>query len=121
MSNTVEYPDLLGHTMTKVTNDGDEMVFTREDGKRFKFYHEQDCCESVIIEDVIGDLQDLVGSPITQAEEVSDDTFVDNITDSYDSHTWTFYKFTTNKGSVTVRWLGQSNGYYSESVYFCEC
>ena len=77
----------------------------------FKFYHEQDCCESVSIEDIVGDLEDLVGVPILEAREDTQDGGGE-----YESATWTFYNFRTIKGSVTVRWLGTSNGYYSESV-----
>jgi len=103
---------MLGKTMKSVVKTSEEMVFTDMDGKEYVFFHEQDCCESVWIEDVAGDLPDLEGSPILQAEE----TFEND--PSVESGTWTFYKFATVKGYVTVRWYGSSNGQYSEGVNF---
>ena len=115
--------ELIGQVAKTVTNDHDlELIFELENGQTARFYHEQECCESVSIEEIHGDLNDLVGQKIVQAEFVYED--VANIKHSkgslYDSATWTFYKFATNKGSVTVRWYGTSNGFYSEAVDF-EC
>lgn len=111
---------LLGLVLTSVEgleNGGAEVTFTAEDGRQFGMYHEQDCCESVSIEDVEGDVQDLIGSPITTAEEVDG---VAEAPEYAESHTWTFYRLATAKGWVVVRWLGESNGYYSEGVDFGE-
>ncbi len=94
----------------------DLMVFERDDGRRFIFYHDQQCCEGVWIESVVGDLSDLEGEPLLRVDvEKSFDNTGGNF-----SKTWTFYKFATRKGYVDVRWCGESNGYYSEEVDFRE-
>jgi len=107
---------MLGKTFVQVTGsvDSDEMLFETATGERFMFAHQQDCCETVRINDIVGDLQDLVGEPLLVAEEVQGATEPDE--EHYESYTYTFYKFATRKGYVDVRWLGESNGYYSESV-----
>ena len=117
--------DLLGKTCTAVVKNPitaeEGIKFVLEDGTSYLMFHERDCCEHVYIEDICGDLEDLVGSPILQAEEVTnqDDDPPEN-TDFDQSYTWTFYKLATLKGAVTIRWFGTSNGYYGESVSFCQ-
>lgn len=112
---------LIGKTLVSVTRSDDEITFECSDGYEYKMYHSQSCCESVSIEDICGDLADLSNALVTNAEEVSGETAqpADWKPDEYsDSYTWTFYKLDTNKGGVTIRWYGSSNGYYSESVDF---
>ncbi len=111
-----EISDLIGLVPTRVyIDDYDSMVIQTPVGM-FRFYHKQDCCENVTIESIVGDLQDLVGSPILLAEEVVSENEGEALNKYDDSFTWTFYKFATIKGYVDVRWYGASNGYYSESV-----
>ncbi len=108
---------LVGETCTAVfqrDNDGDELVFETESGKTFCMYHQQDCCEHVYIEDVVGNLEELVGSPILKASEDSNSAENEHL----ESETWTFYNLATQKGYVTIRWYGSSDGYYSEGVDF---
>ena len=109
---------MLGKTFVQVSGSvgGYEMTFETANGERFMFAHSQDCCERVDIDDIVGDLQDLVGEPLLVAKEVQGETPVDFNEGDHESVTWTFYKFATRKGYVDVRWLGESNGYYSESV-----
>lgn len=110
----IEVEDLKGMTFVKIENNDNELIFTNDKDETFKMFHMQDCCESVHLEDITGDLEDLLNSPILIAEERDNS---DIKLDKYDeSFTWTFYEFATIKGNVTLRWYGTSNGYYSESV-----
>lgn len=109
--------NLIGKTVVDIkNNDNRSLEFVCNNGETFVMYHNQDCCENVRIEDIEGSLSDLIGNQIIQAEENSNR---ENQPDEYaESWTWTFYKLATIKGYVTIRWLGSSNGYYSESVEF---
>ena len=112
---------LVGKTIKNViNNNNDELLFETNDGYTYKMYHDQDCCESVTLEDVCGDFQDLIGTPILLAEEVSGESAQPDgwSGDGEESYTWTFYKIDAAKGGVTLRWFGSSNGYYSERVSF---
>ena len=116
--NRVDIADMVGKVFSSVKNvDGTELVF-ENDQERFVFFHSQDCCEHVRIEDIVGDLSDLEGVELLRAEETSNifDLLNTSEQEFSESGTWTFYKFATRKGYVDVRWLGESNGYYSESV-----
>ena len=108
-----KFEELLGRSLYKAEADNSVLTLYLSKTNYVRFQHHQDCCESVYIEDICGDLDDLVGAPLVEAEEVSD---YEGEAAGDESYTWTFYKFATRKGFVTVRWYGSSNGYYSESV-----
>ena len=118
-----KFENLKGKTMTSVyTIDEDRLRFEADDGSAYELYHTQDCCERVVIDDICGELADLIGTPILLAEESTGETPEDvKNEEGYvepESQTWTFYKLRTIKGSVDVRWHGTSNGCYSERVEF---
>lgn len=97
----------------------DEIIFNFDNGKSYLMYHNQDCCECVSIEDIVGNLDNLIGEPLEMAEEISN-VSARPLCDYDESYTWTYYKFATINGYVTIRWYGSSNGYYSESVDIAE-
>lgn len=108
---------MIGRIPTKISTSHDEIVFTFSDGSKGVFYHPQDCCETVEIDDINGSWGDLIDTPLLVADERISNTAPDDC-QNYDHDTWTFYTFRSVKGSVDVRWHGWSNGYYSERVYF---
>lgn len=126
----VKVSDMIGKTFTSVKRSKDhhdEVITFSGDGYEYKLYssennHGNDVV--VLIDDIVGDLEDLINTPILVSELV---------TSKHDrwskepkppgkevsgSWTWSFYKFATAKGYVDIKWWGTSNGYYSEEVDF---
>lgn len=115
----MKFEELIGKTFTTIEGackGSKEIFFETDTAEEYVMYHEQDCCESVEVEDICGDIEDLIGVPILSAEEVVMDNEGERLNKNDDSFTWTFYKLSTIKGDVTIRWYGASNGYYSEKV-----
>lgn len=106
------FNDLKGKTFVSVIRGDDEVNFYLADGSYYSMTHVQQCCEGVSIEDIVGDLSDLENTEILYV----DGTTEDGECSDWSTSTWTFYNLRTIKGSVTMRWYGSSNGYYSESV-----
>ena len=120
---TRKIQNLIGQTISTIdgmARGNDKIYITLTNGSKFLMYHAQDCCESVQLEDVCGDVEDLIGSPIVRAEESSSGDGQPPKGADPGCFTWTFYIIGTSRGTVTLRWLGTSNGYYSEEVNFIE-
>ena len=113
---------LLGRTLTKIDRTEhcgfDAIAWHCLDGTSWLMCYEPDCCASAYLDDVCGDFADLIGEPLVLAEETTSDGSRDQ--DRPESRTWTFYRFATVRGYVTLTWRGESNGYYSESISFVE-
>ena len=114
----VDVSILKGKILKDIKIKGTESIlFIDEDDTEYEMFHDYDCCENVYIEDICGDINNLIGSEIIMAEEVINRD-LSPLNEFDESYTWTFYKFATVKGYVTIRWYGESNGYYSERVDF---
>lgn len=118
----VDIEHMRGKTFTYILGGepgGDVIEFVTDSGDRYAMLHDQDCCEHVRIAEISGNMGSLCGSPILQAEVAessSDEDDSSRPSEYSESWTWTFYKLATIRGYVTIRWLGESNGYYSERV-----
>ena len=92
-------------------------VYVVSDGTIFTLLHQQDCCEHVRVYGSVGNIDDVINVEVIDAEDTNP---MDNPNAPdykiYDSATWTQFRIVTNKGTFEIWWLGESNGYYSESV-----
>lgn len=107
----VAFEALQGLRIDRVLVDG-SIYFVTDKGT-FRLWHEQECCEIVTLDDIVGDPQDLKGATVILAEEAQS-------TESNDGTRllWTFYRLVTNQGDVTIRWCGDMNTHYSVEVSF---
>ena len=123
MTNTIK--PLLGQIIYDIKRnkpeDPDELRFYLCNSTCVTMHHMQECCEDVVIDDINGDLSNLIGHPILRADEkISEEVDTPSEENYYsdESNTWTFYTLATSAGYVDIKWHGSSNGYYSESVDF---
>lgn len=119
----IKFEDLKGQIITKINGNvgEEEIIFELENGDMYRLIYHQDCCAECSIEDICGDMSDLIGYPVLVAEEATNrkENPEGFLHDEYQvSFTWTYYKLDTIKGGVTIRWYGESNGYYSEEATF---
>jgi hypothetical protein len=119
----IPFNNLCGVLLTSIEGgrkNSPEVVLRADlDRRAFRMYHRQSCCESVYLEEVIGDPDDLLFTPILVAEERINPPGMPE-PEHHQSYMWTFYELRTHKGTVVLRWYGTSNGYYSERVAFSE-
>lgn len=93
----------------------EDVTFFFTDGTAVSTYHSRDCCESVLIDRVEGDVQELIGKVIASASE--DEAGTQDRDDVGDSSTWTEQTLEADGVKVMIVWLGTSNGYYGETPY----
>lgn len=96
----------------------DEVTIMFTDGSCLKFYHQQDCCESVLLEDYDITPEWLVDSKIISVEEriYRSGEGIEPLNTYDQSYTWSFYAIKTSSSTMVLRWYGESNGWYSETV-----
>jgi hypothetical protein len=118
--NYANFFELKGKTITSIdgsNSDDSDTIITTSDGSSYTLTHIQDCCEHVRVYGSVGNIDDVLNEEVIAAEDTNP---MDNPNAPdykyYESATWSQFRIVTNKGSFEIWWLGESNGYYSETV-----
>jgi len=118
--NYANFFELKGKTITSIdgsNSDDSDTIITTSDGSSYTLTHIQDCCEHVRVYGTVGNIDDVLNVEVIDAEDTNP---MDNPNapdyKAYESATWSQFRIGTNKGTFEIWWLGESNGYYSETV-----
>jgi hypothetical protein len=106
----LDFETLVGKTINKIEVEDDRVNLFTDCGRYTMISFEQWCGNDVEVyldNDEEDNLDVILNSPILLAEESEG---------SVDGYDYTFYKLSTAIDSITLRFYGRSNGYYSESV-----
>lgn len=111
-ASTSKFEQIQGMTITAVVyKETNESLLIHLNTHVLEMTHHQECCESVYLEDIVGSFEDLIGYPLLEVSQSIVDIGSEDI-----SSTASYYNFRTIKASVQLRWVGESSGYYSETV-----
>lgn len=114
MNNIVSFTDLVGKTIVccSAKQYDTEITFQCSDGTVYGMSCSEieSIFQEVKLEEIVGDIEDILNTPICLAEESSNS--------EKSTEVWTFYTIRTNKGTVVFRWLGWSEGYYAMDADF---
>lgn len=98
-----------------------EILITTVSGDTIMIYHDQKCCETVSIESTEGDWYALKGKVVVETvHEESQAEVPPGLGSNLDSCTRSTLKLRVDDATVISRWIGVSNGFYSESVDIAE-
>jgi hypothetical protein len=114
----ISFKNLVGECFSsiEVSEDRTQVIFKSAYKATYYMRHKQSCREVVKLEDICGDLSDLIDSEILVASEeanIQEDILHSRKDTDY---LWTFYTLRTMRGTVTFRWLGSSNECYAMDV-----
>ncbi len=105
---------LEGEVITHIDIDpeNDIITITTKSKRSFSLHHNQCCCEYVRIVGYDGEIRSIYGKPVVVAEHSEE-----AVSDCQTNITITLK---TDRDTLIFRWIGESNGYYSESVDISE-
>lgn len=111
-ANFAEFKNKVIKNISGLEKGSQEVYFECEDGTKYFLYHYQVCSEKVYIEEIAGNINDIIGCKINIADVVT----------SGNSNIFlqTFFTLSSDKGSLIFRWIGESVGSVLVDVSFNE-